>query len=196
MKIKRPHGLTLAVPFALLASILVAAPPAGAQTAPEASSAAGDSHLFHIVLLLADNEDGGAVQGLPKGIQAAVADISKLLPYKSYRVVDTSVVRASQHARVIVKGPNGEDYAASFRFRAAADAAAARGSLLVDEFSLTRLPKPSPNAKPLGPGIAPLPMDSPLTASFRIGAGETVVVGTSRLEGANRALIVLFTAVN
>jgi hypothetical protein len=34
-----------------------------------------------------------------------------------------------------------------------------------------------------------------LDTSFNISAGETVVVGTSRVQGGDRALVVLLTAV-
>ncbi len=146
--------------------------------------------MFHIALLIADNELASSPsQSLPKGVEQAIANVRDFLPFKSYRVIDSALVRANGSGKADLRGPNGERYAARISF----EDESGKGSFLIDEFALTRQQQPSPNARPLAPNVAPLPPEQPLVSSFRISRGETVVVGSSSL-GAGKALIVLLTA--
>lgn len=58
----------------------------------------------------------------------------------------------------------------------------------VQEFKLERTPQRSPD----GEDVSPKDL---LRTSFQLDSGETVVVGTSRLNGGDSALVVLVTAV-
>lgn len=146
--------------------------------------------MFHIALIIAENEAAQAApQSLPKGVEKALADIRDFLPYRSYRIIDSALLRANGSGEATLKGPNGDRYSARLSF----EDPTGKGSFLIDQFALTRLQQPSPNAKPLARNVAPLPPEQPLVSSFRISRGETVVVGSSSL-GAGQALVVVLTA--
>jgi hypothetical protein len=185
----------------LLICLLLTAGRAGAQEAPAAeqptpqpSPGAGKSVMFQIALVLADNEasqgppqTSQTSQTMPKGLQKALADIQDFLPFKSYRLFDSALVRASGRGRATLKGPDGP-YNATFTFRDDGDA---RNGILVDQFALDKMPAPSP--QPLPRGVAPRTPEPPQVSSFRIRRGETVVVGSSGLAG-GKSLIVILTA--
>lgn len=198
---------------ALLSLAATAATPALAQptTAPPRADQprvapwpgeSGMSQLFHVTLVAASKSGGGTAAGnLPKGVAKALDDIRDFLPYQSYRVVDSALVRASREAHPRLKGPDGAIYTADMLFREAPQEGGGR-SFLVEHFELSRMPTmeelESVMDRPRGGAmarVAPLAPEPNLTASFRIAKGETVVVGSSRLDGGDDALIVLLTAV-
>jgi len=204
-------ALAPAVLAALLPLAAAVTPPALAQPAPEAPRAepratpwpgeTGVSQLFHVTLVAASKAGGGSAAGnLPKGVAKALDDIKDFLPYQSYRVVDSALVRASSEAHPRLKGPDGTIYTADMVFREASQAGGVR-SFLVEHFELSKMPRIEDlermldDDRPGRPALAPLAPEPNLTASFRIAKGETVVVGSSRLDGGDDALIVLLTAV-
>ncbi|HEX3532385.1 MAG TPA: hypothetical protein VH988_35435 [Thermoanaerobaculia bacterium] len=151
--------------------------------------------MFQIALVLADNEPSKEPpQSLPKGLQKAVTDIQDFLPFKSYRLYDSALVRSTGEVHANLKGPDGA-YMASFLFRDEGnEGGAARGGYLVDPFSLEKMPAPpSSSPQPLARGVAPRAPEPPQVSSFRIRPGETVVVGSSGLAG-GKSLIVVLTA--
>jgi hypothetical protein len=122
--------LAPAVLAALLPLAAAVAPPALAQPAPGAPRAEpratpwpsepGVSQLFHVTLVAASKTGGGAAQGnLPKGVAKALDDIKDFLPYQSYRVVDSALVRATREAHPRLTGPDGSTYEADILFREA-----------------------------------------------------------------------------
>jgi len=172
------------------------APPAERPSPTPRPSGTGKSAMFQIALVLADNEPSKEPpQALPKGLQKALADIQDFLPFKSYRLFDSTLVRSTGEARAKLKGPDGAEYVAAFTFRDEGnDGGAARGGYLVDPFSLEREPTPpSSSPQPLPRGVAPRAPEPPQVSSFRIRPGETVVVGSSGLAG-GKSLIVVLTA--
>jgi hypothetical protein len=187
--------------LALAAGLANAQDAQEAPAAPEAAAhpraaGAGKSAMFQIALVLADNEPSKEPpQALPKGLQKALADIQDFLPFKSYRLYDSALVRSTGEARAKLKGPDGQEYVAAFSFRE--DGGAGRSGYLVDPFSLDRVPTPSPSPsqppQPLPRGVAPRAVEAPQASSFRIRPGETVVVGSSGLPG-GRSLIAVLTA--
>lgn len=177
--------------IALFLAGLCCAMVVGAQETPAPTPRArGGEQMFHVSLLIADSEPAKAApQDLPKGVQKAIADIRDFLPFKSYRIIDSALVRADGRGRVLLNGPNGERYTASLDYHELDT----KGSFLFDQFALTKQPEAKPNAQPLPRGYAPQAPEQPLVSSFRISRGETVVVGSSTL-GAGKALIVVLTA--
>jgi hypothetical protein len=172
--------------------VLAAIGPDLALAQPPARPSPGANQMFHFALVIADNEGTpSAAQNLPPGMQKALADIQGFLPFRNYRVFDSALTRATGHARVMLHGPSGEDYVASLQYRE--EPAGGKRSFLVDTFRLMKRYDPEED-RTLDPNTAPLPPEEPLLASFRIEAGETVVVGSSRLKG-DRALVILLTAV-
>ncbi len=191
----------------LVLAALTCLAPASAQTppaprAPEAgwTSDAQESLLFHVTLVAASREGGSAGQeSLPKGVAKALDDIRDFLPYQGYRVVDAALVRANREVHARLAGPDGEPLEAAFLFRKARGGDGSAESYLVEHFRLERQPKAEAPARTAAEGRAdrraPAPAMPALDASFRIDRGETVVVGSSRLDGGDGALIILLTAV-
>jgi hypothetical protein len=181
----------LLIACAAFASGAAAAQEAPAPEAPTPlfSLNPGKSAMFQIALVLAGNEPGqGPPQTLPKGLQKALGDIQDFLPFKSYRLFDSALVRGTGRGHATLKGPDGEEYDARFTFRDDGDA---RNGILVDEFGLVK--KPTASSQPLPKGVAPRAPEPPQVSSFRIRRGETVVVGSSGLAG-GKSLIVVVTA--
>ncbi|MGD2116289.1 MAG: hypothetical protein PVG07_14640 [Acidobacteriota bacterium] len=192
-------------------SVASGAPPGPASRAELARAEAlalgerGESHLFHVALVLAERGPGGnGDEPLPEAVQKALDDIRDFLPYSRYRVADSALVRSAGSGGAALTGPDGTTYRADFMFTETEE----DGEAVLDmrHFALRRgareLPAPSGPGGPAvrsGPAVAPRASEPPLSASFRMTVGETVVVGSSRLESdgstGQRALIVLVTAV-
>ena len=162
-------------PLALVCLALAAAfadPAAAAEPRP--------SYSFQAVLLLADNQAPGSLEGVPANAQAALRDAAKFLPYKSYRLLDLAWVRTSSQGHSRVAGPDGASYLLQLRIDPHGTDLT---KVVLHEFKLVEL---LPNSVP-----KPTPL---LSTTFSMAAGETVVVGTSRLDGPDKALVVLLTA--
>jgi len=167
------------------------APRAETPTPPRRT--VGATQLFHVVLLIASTDGPERTEGLPKQAEKAIADIRDFLPYKSYQLLDSGLVRAtanSMSSQIVLRGSDDEtEYVATVRFSTKPDQSK---GLLVEQFVLLR--DRGPKAPPLGPGVAPQAPRKMIDSSFSIDVGETVVVGSSKLNGRGRALVVLLTA--
>lgn len=196
--------------WALIALILNAAGAANAQRAPEPPA---DTRLVQINLLAASKTGDSDLSDLPTNTRKAIEDIKDFLPFKSYMILDTSLVRAlaqdpkrgSRPAKTFMTGPDGTKLQVEFRM------VAEEGSneIFVQSFEVgpdikTRFrpvpvnPEESSAADPGAPAIAPradlVDMGALISTAFTARVGQTVVVGSSRLNGGDEALIVLFTA--
>jgi hypothetical protein len=142
--------------------------------------AAPKSRVFQLVVLTANAKPGGVPDDLPPGPAKAVGDISKLLPYKSYKMLDSVLLSGSPNHPVEGRAvsPAGGSYRITLRFRAGGDEGQ---RLFVDSFGL-RDDTPGANAHDL------------ISTTFTMDAGETVVVGTSKAGSNQDALVVLLTA--
>lgn len=138
------------------------------------------------VSFLAAGKEGGPNPELSAGAQKALADLKGLLPFKSYRLLDTAWLRTTQTASVRLAGPDGHAFEVWLRFRSSG--LGKDRNLLVDGFRLTeRFPnEPTKQVRP--------PQEL-ISTSFGLKVGETIVVGTSKVDGSDDALIVLLTAV-
>ncbi len=158
---------------------------------------ASATHLVSLALVVAGNESaGGGVQPLSAPVAKAIGDIKDFLPYKSYEVHDTVVLRTASlnPARFDLQGPDGR-YVARFLYRIGED-----NRLRFDQFEMARLgsdvpataPQPTPEGRqPETPW--PSPTRQVLSTSFSVEVGETIVVGTSRLNHTGKALVVVLT---
>jgi hypothetical protein len=196
---------------------------------------------FSVVLVLGDVQDGATSDNIPAAARAALGDLRDFLPYRSYRVLDTSWVLASSTTRQAVtsrlRGPDEQDYevtldrmpvgASSLQIRFAMseagdrkDDAAHRNAELrreMEQLMATHAALESQMKKTSEPGEQAalrqrlseieIAMETRqrqaryapggatlIDTTFTMTLGETVVVGTSRMRGGNRALIVLLTA--
>jgi hypothetical protein len=156
---------------------------------------------FQIVLLGASTRANGSPTDLPGGAQKALQDLREFLPYKSYEVLGTAWFQATQGDVVQgqLAGRGDETYDYRFRFnRAGIDD---QKQLFVDLFNLERglgTPRPTPAAAQEEGQAMPAPpaprTQRVIATSFGLGVGETVVVGTSKIEGTGDALVVLLSA--
>ncbi len=152
--------------------------------------AAPRTQVFQILLLQAGGVgEGQAPPELPAGAAKALADLQGFLPYKGYRLLDSAWLRATDSVRARLVAGEGASLETALQFRRVGDAKSDR--LFVHVFRV-REEGDSPalvNAK--GERRAPRML---LDTSFELAIGETIVVGTSRIDGAEEALVILLTA--
>lgn len=143
------------------------------------------------ILLLSAALKPSATPGpdIPENAQKAVADLKKFLPFKSYQLVDGAWLSATEGkmAQGRLAGTNGATYQVRLRFRRTGSAEAP--SLYVDAFELEQ--ERVVQMKD-GPNFTNRDL---IGTTFSIKEGETIVVGTSKADGADGALVVLLTAV-
>jgi hypothetical protein len=159
---------------------------------------------FQIVLLGASIKPNGSPTDLPAGAQKALQDLRDFLPYKSYKMLGTAWFQATQGDMVQGQLAGSEDQTYEYRFRFHKAGIDEQKELFVDFFNLekaARTPRPAPAAAQEGeevqPGLAPPAprVQRVISTSFGLGVGETVVVGTSKVEGTGDALVVLLSAI-
>ena len=142
---------------------------------------------FHIVVLAA-SRTGSIPDELPEGARDALADIQEFLPYSGFRVVGNGWVRTHERAETAL--PGSMELSTEIRFRPSSDPST---PILIEGFYLY-LREPErllPNGE-----LKEADLRVVLGTSFSIYPGETVVVGTSRLNGDDEALVVLLTVVD
>jgi hypothetical protein len=154
------------------------------------------TQTFQVVLLAAGSKTGSSAADLPKSAQKALDDLRDFLPYKSYQVLDTAWLRTTHGAEGRLVGRNGAGYSLSLRFRPVGGAE--DKNLFVEMFRVNEEPgTPRAASEPSGTGlaIAPRAPRDLIETSFGLKEGETIVVGTSKVDGSDEALVVLLTAV-
>jgi hypothetical protein len=133
------------------------------------------TQVFQLVLLAAGNKPNGA-PALSEGAQKALDDMRKFLPFTSYRMLDTALLRVTQDdvGQAQVAGFNVHPYKVAMRFR---PGGADGKELFIDGFGLDE-----PNGHDL------------IQTSFSMNVGETVVVGTSSVGAEQDSLVAILTA--
>lgn len=162
------------------------APEAPAAT-PKPSSHGGRTQLFQVILLRGSTSGPEELVGLPKNAEKAIRDVRDFLPFKSYKLLDSGLVRIEEgmdgSVRLEGVAPQQYDVRVAWQEKGA--------KLSIWHFAV--MPVRLKSAPPLPPGVAP-EADRPLiTTAFSIDVGETIVVGSSKLGG-DQALVILFTA--
>ena len=168
-----------------------------------ASSAAvfaepAESYMFQTVLLVGSAEGKSDLSGVPANVLKALEDVRQFLPYKNYRLIDASLLRSNGEARGLLKGPEGgRDFELMFEFRERES-----GTLQIRGFGIDTLIAEPRNRMVTENGKTKIEHEPPrwvrrnvIATSFTVKVGETIVVGTSKLNGSGEALIVLFTAI-
>ena len=156
--------------------ITLAALPVQAQQAPEASRQVPETRLFQVVVLVGDMDKGGIDASVPANSRQAVEDIAQFLPYSSYKLVDTALIRSAKEGQAMMSGPQNQDYLVALHHYKGASG----DKIFVREFQLLDR---SNDDRML------------IRTSFEVSLRETIVVGSSKLDGGGKALVVLFTAV-
>jgi hypothetical protein len=157
--------------------------PAAPRSQPTPRAPGERTFTFQLVLLAADTQGATRFENVPANAQKALDDVKGFLPYTSYKLLDLAWIRCSRTAEAQVSGPDGRSFTASLRF-------------VSDESDPNRIDiqrlvimEPTPQAL-----TTPQPLHPLLETSFGMKAGETVVVGTARLDGPAKALVVLLSA--
>jgi hypothetical protein len=154
----------------------------------------GASHGFSIILALGDLQGGTPARHLPEAASKALADMSEFLPYKSYELLDAQWILGSPRSTGHLRGPDNREFELELRTMPRSDTAVQIDFNLRDP---SQASSPSAPRTPRLQGQALRVFKQPgrvIDTSFTMDVGETVVVGTSRLQG-DKALIVLLTAV-
>ena len=143
---------------------------------------------FHIMVLAA-SRTGTGVADVPDAVRAALDDVSEFLPYTSFSTLGSGWLRTSQHGETTLPGGPME-FNAELMFRASTDPTA---PVLIEHFSISRRVL----VEEIVDGVTTQQYQSRgmLQTTFTISPGETVVVGTSKLNGDDEAVVVLLTAV-
>lgn len=155
-----------------------------AQPTPKANG--GRNQLFQVILLRGATTGSEEIAGLPKNAEKAVHDIRDFLPFKSYKLLDSGLLRVMDSGKTRLDGIPPQQYEVRVAYRDLPN-----GKLSIWDFNIVAV-KPA-NATPLPHGVAPEAERAVINTSFTIDIGETIVVGSSKLGG-DQALIVLFTA--
>jgi hypothetical protein len=185
---------TLLPTIGLALTLLLGASQAGAQSGVAAGQEENPSYLFQVALLVGSQDGSSSLADLPQNARKAIEDIQGFLSFKSYRLIDVAILRSNGMGRSTVNGPEGQDYEVRFHFFT--DSATRK--LIMRSFKLSRqIQSPPTRLSGLDTGEAPpAPADRDLiSTSFSVDANETIVVGSSKLDGNGKALIVLLTAI-
>lgn len=137
---------------------------------------------FRIALLLAQEEQGTDPK-LPAGERGALEDLKQFLPYKGYRLLDAGWIRSQQRANLRL----GSDPAFQMSMVVDRDFTGLGTEIRVERFELQLL-------ESVDRQDGAYHSQNLIGSSFTMQVGETVVVGTSKLNGDHEALIVLLTA--
>jgi hypothetical protein len=156
-----------------------------AQTQPRSVSLEESKLRGFIVTLILGEIAGGKTGGtFTPAATKALADLKDFLPYKSYRLLDTVWTLGLDGPHQFLRGPDGEKH--EFGMRSSLVSAT---QVKVDMLRLWDVPPRESEWMP--PGMMPPPLL--IDTDFKLTVGETVVVGTSRLDS-TRGLILLVTA--
>jgi hypothetical protein len=145
------------------------------------------TQVFQAVLLAASNRPGTAAPDLSPGAQKALADVRGFLPYKSYEPLDATLLRTTRDVEGRLLGRDGRQYSIWLHFKAVG--APDSKDLFIESF---RLREEAALGKP---GTPPRVQRDLISTSFGLKQGETIVVGTSKSEAGDEALVLLLTAV-
>jgi hypothetical protein len=141
------------------------------------------TQAFQFVLLLADSRPGDPPV-LTKNAQKAVDDLRGFFPYKAYHLLDTAWARSTGHTSFRLVGKDGMSYSVGLNFTA--PGGGENPTLNVRDFRFEEESSPALHQ-------ANRPARTLLSTSFALKVGETLVVGTSKLDG-GEALVLLVTA--
>lgn len=151
------------------------------------------TQTFYVVLLAASPKPSSTPADLSPGARKALQDIQGFLPYRGYQVLDTALLRGTRSltGRLVGRDNQGYDLEIYFQQPGGPDSK----SLYVNGLSFTEdrsvpIPVTSADGKPAGSR----PGRRLINSSFTITEGETLVVGTSRIDNTDEALILLLTA--
>jgi len=141
------------------------------------------TQVFHVHLFTADN-DAQPAERIPEALAPVLKDLASFLPFRSFHLISTGLVRTSRDGRIDLGSE--PHFVVDLRF--AGDPAGGK-PLQIEAFELSRRQMVAGEG-----GSMQVANFDVLRTSFSMNVGETVVVGTSKLDGGDKALVVLLTA--
>jgi hypothetical protein len=149
---------------------------------------------LRVVLLLAGPQ-ASPPPSLPLAETQALADVGKILPYKGYQLLESGLVCTRDRATLRL----GHDPAYEAQIELDRPADPRLTTIQVRRFELVRHLVRQVRREAVAEGGIPgaewiKEAEQIMATRFAMEVGETVVVGTSKLNGDDRALIVLLTA--
>ncbi len=147
-----------------------------------------ETKAFHIIVLSAGTVTTDQDLDIPAGARQALSDFAEFMPYSSFEVLGSGFLRTSRQAQTTLPGP--VEFRVSIMFRTVSDP---RAPILIEGFNISQMIPPA--YAPSGNVAREAYSRDVLQTTFTIEPGETVVVGTSKLEGDDDAVIVLLTAI-
>ena len=148
-----------------------------------------ETKAFHIIVLSAGTQTTSDQDlDIPAGARQALSDFAEFMPYSSFEVLSSGFLRTSRQAQTTLPGP--VEFSVNIVFRPVSDAQA---PILIEAFDISQ--RIQPTYAPSGDVARDAYSRQVLQTTFTIEPGETVVVGTSKLEGDNDAIIVLLTVI-
>jgi hypothetical protein len=161
------------------------------------------SYLFQVVLLVGDNEGETELDRVPGNVLVALEDVRQFISYSKYHFVDSAVMRSNATVEARMSGPSNQPMTVEFHFVQESLKDSQKQRLFVRQFGLGVLDlKPRDQVSTDKQGKTSVVHVPPaeewrevLRSSFSLDVGETIVVGSSKLNGSDQALIILFTAV-
>jgi len=133
---------------------------------------------FQYYLIKASAPGQGLKDGLPDKIKKVVNEVAALTRFKSFELLDSPVVRASEGKEIDLSGKGIYFYSLSLGGRGVSIVTTddKKQQVLVDRFGVHF-------SIPTHPGFADSKFrDVGVTTSLRLGDGETVVVGASQIQ--------------
>jgi hypothetical protein len=171
-----------------------------ARLLAQRDSATPATRSFQVVLLQATKTGRTMDPALGERSLAALRDVGDYLPFTGFRVLDTAILTTTRNGETRLTGPDGLEYEVGLSFR---DTHTVEGPVIEVLQLRVRGEVVHESEPPARPGDAeanqrPQPrhksVENLLSTSLSMRPGETAVVGTSRLDGGDEALVVLLTA--
>lgn len=151
----------------------------------EARDVPPPTQVFQVHVLRAKTEpQPRKLPQLPENAVRALNDLMQLLPYRGFELVDSGLMRTSGEAELFL----GSDRRYEARLQFQGDPGSGK-PLQISFRLLAEKLVPGEDGKVFTAGMVSL-----LATTFSMKVGETVVVGTSKLNGGSEALVVLLSA--
>lgn len=143
------------------------------------------TRLIGIILVQGSNTPIEENLALPTKAKKVIEEVADFLPFKHFSMLDSSFIRTDHRASFKLRGPGGKELIANMGIESHPSD---ENTILIDNFGIEEVSwniegeKKSRFSK------------YHITTSFSIKSGETIVVGTSRINYGDDSIIVLFSA--
>jgi hypothetical protein len=148
--------------------------------------------LYTVQLVLGSETDATTDAELQS--DPVIKELRRLLRYKGYTLLDSSLVRVVNRERAsVVMGPKAE-----FEFSLMPDVAGASPAPVIKtELRLRQIMRSDKNVVKEGkemPAGTPIEVRTPIESTLNIRSGDRTVVGVSKLDGGDKGLILIISA--